>query len=308
MEKLYTCICGKSFTTVKQLSAHQASCRQFYIDRDGNDNVYVEKYKKVSQHRAEKRRIKYEATVKEWESKQRFCENCGKLLTDINGSWRFCSRSCANTRVHSEKTRLKISSSLRGNEKVQELNIRLRNEREDNYYKNPKICCICGNILTYDNKHRQTCSDKCLRKLESLLQKEAVKNDHGNHNNQGINGKCKYGTYHGIECDSSYELTFVIYCLDNGIEVKRNTEYFKYTIDGETHNYFPDFIVGNVYIEIKGYLDKTSLEKYNQFPMDKYIVIIYDNKMNKFLNYCINTYGIEYTKMYDEDKPHWKYT
>ena len=40
------------------------------------------------------------------------CENCGKEIDGSFGSGRFCSRSCANSRSHSEATKKKISAGV----------------------------------------------------------------------------------------------------------------------------------------------------------------------------------------------------
>jgi hypothetical protein len=40
------------------------------------------------------------------------CEKCGKVTEKKFGSGRFCSRACANTRVHSAETREKIKQSV----------------------------------------------------------------------------------------------------------------------------------------------------------------------------------------------------
>lgn len=305
---MYKCICGKEFTNKKSLTSHRARCKQFHLVND---------QKKF---------------IDNWISEKHKCEHCGKVMTSYFGSGRFCCRACANSRERSQEVKDAISKKLSGkiccsNSNGEVIYIHLNDPIPKGYIKgnfslvkdmsfeefaysknidNYK-CVVCGSNLS--SNQRNTCSEKCYRELLSKRISESIVRNGGNNSyKRGFDyGSCKYGTYQGIECDSSYELAFVIYCLDNGIEVKRNTEYFKYTIDGETHNYFPDFIVGNVYIEIKGYLDKISLEKYNQFPMDKYIVIIHNDKMNRFLNYCIDAYGTDYTKMYDDDKPHWKY-
>lgn len=42
------------------------------------------------------------------------CERCGNDHDGSFGSGRFCSKSCANKRTHSEKTKMKISKSLGG--------------------------------------------------------------------------------------------------------------------------------------------------------------------------------------------------
>ena len=52
------------------------------------------------------------------------CENCGKHVTEIYGSGRFCSRSCANKRQHSEETKSKISKTLKKKYPTQSLPVR----------------------------------------------------------------------------------------------------------------------------------------------------------------------------------------
>lgn len=43
------------------------------------------------------------------------CEKCGKEVHIKYGSGRFCSRSCANSKKHSEETKKKISESIKKN-------------------------------------------------------------------------------------------------------------------------------------------------------------------------------------------------
>ena len=66
-------------------------------------------------------------------------------------------------------------------------------------------------------------------------------------------GRGKKGRYKGFWCSSTYELAYVIYCLDHGINIKRNLDGFEYEFKGKKHKYYPDFIVDNEYIEIKGF-------------------------------------------------------
>ena len=42
----------------------------------------------------------------------RSCEKCGKEHDGSMGTGKFCSRSCANTRIHSEETKRKIADSV----------------------------------------------------------------------------------------------------------------------------------------------------------------------------------------------------
>lgn len=115
----------------------------------------------------------------------------------------------------------------------------------------------------------------------------------------------KYGYYQGILCDSSWELAFLLYHLDNNLIIKRNTDYFEYTYKGKVHKYFPDFIIDGVYYEIKGrYFDPVE-SKLAQFPKDKMLVLLDKSKIQKYVAYAKNKYGKEFYKMYDKDKHSW---
>lgn len=115
----------------------------------------------------------------------------------------------------------------------------------------------------------------------------------------------KYGYYHGILCDSSWELAFLLYHLDNKSNIKRNTDYFEYIYNDKVHKYFPDFIIDNVYYEIKGrYFDPVEA-KLSQFPKDKTLILIDKNKIQKYVSYAKNTYGKDFYKMYDRNKHSW---
>lgn len=109
----------------------------------------------------------------------------------------------------------------------------------------------------------------------------------------------KRGFYKGIWCDSSWELAFLIYCLEHNIEIKRNFDKFPYYIENELHYYIPDFIVGNTYIEIKGHIDNKCKYKFEQFPKDKHLKIYYANDMKNFLNYVYKKYGTDFINLYD---------
>ena len=43
-------------------------------------------------------------------------QKCGNNHDGLYGSGKFCSRSCANSRTHSEKTKQKMSKALKGNQ------------------------------------------------------------------------------------------------------------------------------------------------------------------------------------------------
>jgi len=86
----------------------------------------------------------------QWIKEEHRCEHCGKIMTEFYGSGRFCSQSCANSKIQTSEINKKRGNTLHNN-KVKE------------YYKNPNFCKICGKILPYEYKRRRkkTCSEEC---------------------------------------------------------------------------------------------------------------------------------------------------
>lgn len=114
-----------------------------------------------------------------------------------------------------------------------------------------------------------------------------------------------YGTYKGYTCDSSYELAFVIYCLDHDIAIIRNLQSFEYSFENLTRRYFPDFIVDDTYIEIKGRVTEQDKAKWEAFPKELSFKVLKREDMIPYISYCKNTYG-DFVQLYDSDKPSWK--
>lgn len=57
--------------------------------------------------------------------------------------------------------------------------------------------------------------------------------------------------YDGNHFDSSWELQFYRYLIDQGEDFILKPEPLEYEFEGKTHFYFPDFKVGDTYVEIK---------------------------------------------------------
>lgn len=112
-------------------------------------------------------------------------------------------------------------------------------------------------------------------------------------------GRGKRGTYKGYYCDSSWELAFVIYNLENGIEFTRNRKKFKYLFEGKEHYYMPDFVINGSFVEIKGYWTKQWQAKMDQFPKHEKLIVIDKHGISKYLNYAEDKYGKEFIKLYD---------
>ena len=112
-------------------------------------------------------------------------------------------------------------------------------------------------------------------------------------------GRGKKGRYKGIWCDSSWELAFVIYNLEHNIIIKRNKDYFEYTYNNEIHKYFPDFIINDEYIEIKGFDTDKVNAKIEQFPKDKVLKVYHKENLKEVFDYVINKYGNDFIKLYE---------
>jgi len=107
-------------------------------------------------------------------------------------------------------------------------------------------------------------------------------------------GRAKTGWYQGIYCGSTYELSFLIWHLDNGISIKRCTQKFVYTFNNESHTYYPDFEVNGTIFEIKGRIqdvDHVKVRAANAILVDK-------EQMKKYIVYVSEKYGIAKDKLY----------
>ena len=71
---------------------------------------------------------------------------------------------------------------------------------------------------------------------------------------EGIQSKKSFRYwYQGLKFDSSYELCYYIYNIENNINIKRCSDRFSYEdSNNKTHYYHPDFKIDNQYFEIKG--------------------------------------------------------
>lgn len=210
------------------------------------------------------------------------CERCGKVFIGNVSKYstnRFCSRSCANTRDRSEDTKKKIRDSVKANYIKRKDAFQIRNilgsiERERKYNNSPKYCIICKKKISYQNRNRITCSEKCLRKHFANCA-----------GLQGNNGLSISGKYKGFYCASTYELAYIIYCLDHNINIQRCKEYFEYEYKGKKHRYYPDFIVDDEIIEIKGFWNEVvDIKKEAVLEQNRKYKILY----RKDLQYCFD--------------------
>ena len=112
-------------------------------------------------------------------------------------------------------------------------------------------------------------------------------------------GRGMKGWYKNIFCDSSWELAFLIYHLDNDIEITRCKEVRKYIYADVERDYHPDFVVENTIYEIKGYVTDQSIAKSLANPDIK---IINKHDIKFYLDYAVDTYGKDFVSLYETKK------
>lgn len=137
-------------------------------------------------------------------------------------------------------------------------------------------------------------------KPESINKMLATREQRGRKGGRYLNGY-----YKGIECDSGWELAFILYNELLGNEVMRCIESFPYNVDEVIHQYRPDFIINDVYYEIKGQDLFHTQEKINQFPKNKTLIVLREKEMRPIIKKVIEVYGKEFARMYDRSKPSW---
>jgi hypothetical protein len=117
-------------------------------------------------------------------------------------------------------------------------------------------------------------------------------------NNGGLrlgSGRGKKGWYKGIFCDSSWELAFVIYHMDNNIPLEKCKEIRWYNWEGKLKRYYPDFVVNGKIIEIKGYTTKQWEAKLEANPD---IAVLYEKDLKPYIEYAILKYGKDFVRIY----------
>lgn len=297
--KTYVCLCGATFTKPQQFNGHKQGCEVHLINKYGSLEAYY-KIKNRNHNRGKTLRAraqeKQKVDLEQWIHEQHSCEKCGKVMTTKYGTGRFCSQTCANSRPKSAEERAQIGNSTRAT--FIEKDIRGHNILE--YNKHPNTCTICGTQLIYDQRWRKTCSKDCEKEYHRRFRNDYI----AEFGPSGCVSFCKYGTYNGIHCDSSWELAFLVYYLDHDILIERNTELFEYTYEGRTHKYLPDFIINNEYYEIKGYYDDIVYTKCEQFPKDKVLHMIDSTSISAYLDYAESRYGKNFCEtLYDHSSP-----
>lgn len=222
---------------------------------------------------------------------KKVCPNCGKQFETPKRkslNRKCCSQSCANRRTHSQETKNKIGVAL----KIYKM---LNPQKMSKIPRISKICPICNNqFKVWPSKQKRIyCSKNC------YLQDNECKFRSGSRGGyRKGSGRSKHGWYKGFWCDSTYELCFIIYCLDHKLDIKRNSNTYNYVFGNKKHFYIPDFIVEGIIVEIKGYYNQ--LVDIKTESVGRPVIILYKEDLTSVFNYINKKYTKNYTKLYDK--------
>lgn len=232
----------------------------------------------------------------------KICKQCGK---EFEGNWaktresEFCSRSCSNTyasRLKRAEINKKVSEKMTGTTFINGKRV----DKIDYYNQHPKHCLICGNILSYKQRKRKTCSKECHKKqFAESFRKNPYAKIAGGMKDRG--GRGKSGWWNGYYCASTYELVFTIYNLDHGISFERNKQSFPYEWKGKKHLYYPDYIIDGKFYEVKGYWSELVDIKAAAVPGG--VTVLYEDDLKYCFNYVSEKYlngGDQFQILYEK--------
>lgn len=166
----YTCICGRCFDHLQAFNGHKSHCIMHQQQKYGNLDIFQHARElriagniQTKLTKKAKRLEELDADKISWLNEHHICEHCGSVITSYLGTGRFCSRSCANSRPQSKKSKEKISKSV--SITMKRLGSSIKQSNIKKYLENPNLCVVCNSILPYEIKHRKTCSNACLHTL-----------------------------------------------------------------------------------------------------------------------------------------------
>ena len=209
---------------------------------------------------------------------------------------KFCNKECKNKNSlaqHEIRCKLnpnRIDTSKNGNYHAWNKGLTKETDNRVNKYSNTLKVALIG----------KTTGKASSKEKEELRRHKISCSIKANPNAGGLrpnSGRGKKGHYKSFYCDSTYELVFIIYCLDHNIKFKRNTKGYKYIYNNETHLYYPDFELDDgSLIEIKGFNNKLVDIKASAVK-DKKLVILYYSDIKYMFDYVKDHYT--YKKLED---------
>ena len=250
--------CGKEFKSGQSLGAHIITCKlnpnSIKIKLENKKKENFEKRNPLEEHKLQCQVCGNEYILqirskqfKQGKYRKTCCSKCAHKLTNLNTNLEEKNKKISKNSKHYTWLKGKI---FKDGNWINNIN-----------YKEYLECPTCKKI--FKNNGDKYCCKECASIGMKLNISKANKGKTGGIRPNAYK-KYKSGLYHGIHCDSSWELAFVIYCEEHNIELKRNTKSLHYLFEGKKFNYYPDFIINNQLYEIKGYENAKAIEKHKQ--------------------------------------------
>lgn len=246
----------------------------------------------------------------EYNKKEKTCPICGQRFFESYTKYtlsEFCSRKCSCTyssKIKRKERNKKISVSLKGIRKGT-----VAKKQGEKIY-DPTYCIICGKELSRKQiqSKNKTCSIQC-----GSLCANKTKQKNGTVFVENGQGRSRSGYWKGFFCNSTYELVYYIYMSEHGYKIKRNQKSYEYEYNGSKCLYYPDFIVNDKLVEIKGYWTLQVQAKIDAVT-DKELSVLYYKDLEPMMDWIDSKYntkhwkkGNNYWELYDNSKPKYRY-
>ena len=95
--------------------------------------------------------------------------------------------------------------------------------------------------------------------------------------------KKMHHNYNGVDLHGKWELNYAKWLDLNNIRWERCKQQFIYNFENKVRYYTPDFYLPdkNEYIEIKGYKTLKDVSKWDQFPIDKKLIVLMQKDLKR---------------------------
>jgi len=299
-----TCpICNKQLTKINNahLRSHGLNYWTFkeqypeaLIESTELRKTYGSQSKESRQKIKETTNAKKQKRVDEYNASPKLCKQCGSPIPYDHRHDSFCSLSCKATYVN--LTRTLTAEGKHNVKQAAKLNkdrlFQYTLKRIENHPPQCKVftktCVTCNRLFLSKSKLTLNCSKLCKSKHHAIY----------NHKQNKTRGKCGY--YKGIWCASTWELAFVVYCLDHQLPIIRCDKRYVYTFEHKQKYYFPDFMIEGIIYEVKGRMTAdVSYKTQSVVDAGDDIIIIGKNEIKPYIEYVKQHYQVkELTNLY----------
>ena len=243
------------------------------------------------------------------------CIECGNSCNFISlklGYHTYCSVSCQSKA--SNRNRECIFATEEGKNKIRETLLKrygvdhssripgISKKRSETHIKN----------TGYDLWHDPNIIKNKKYNLENYWKnyEEKTGYKHPNYNPEVISKMNRKYRYNNLYFDSSWEIAYYIYLKDHNIDFDfHNNISFEYIFENKKYRYFPDFLINEQYVEIKGkhlleWMKIPNTKDYAKYEcmIKNNVKIISDEEIKPILDYINEKYGKDYIKQFRYEK------